>query len=112
MRDRLLNDLHVGRLQALVSLHRFELDLVILLQRLEARALNGGVMNEDILASVARRDEPEPLRTVKPLYRTFHNERSSNSTTERNRVETNRCFHEYPEAPPCTKTPMRIRVAL
>src|SRR6185503_13215927 len=43
------------------------LHLVILLQRLEAAALNGGEVNEKVFAAIVRRDEAETLGVVEPL---------------------------------------------
>jgi len=53
-------DVRGGR--ALLALRHVERDLLAVLQRFEARALNRAVMREQILAAVIRRDESETLR--------------------------------------------------
>src|SRR5947207_15471029 len=53
---------------ALLALDHLELDPVTLVQALVARALNGRVVNEAVLASVLRRDEAEALLVVEPLH--------------------------------------------
>src|ERR1700733_1951219 len=54
---------------ALLALHDVELDPLAFSERLEAAALNGGVVNEAILLPVLRRDEAEALGVVEPLHR-------------------------------------------
>src|SRR5205085_8552913 len=65
-----LQRLDVRRGRALLALRHVEGDLLAFLERLVARALDGGVMGEEILAAVIRRDEAEALRVVEPLYGT------------------------------------------
>src|SRR5881394_3980329 len=62
--------LDVRRRRPLLPLRRVVGDLLALFQRLEARALDRGVMAEQILAAVVRRDESEALRVVEPLHGT------------------------------------------
>jgi len=47
---------------------QFKLDLLAFGQRLEAAALNGGVMHEDIFAAIGRGNETKTLGIVEPLY--------------------------------------------
>src|ERR1700756_4501253 len=56
----------VLRLQTFRPLLDFELDLLSFIQRLVTVALNGGKMDEYILARLAL-NEPKTFRTVKPL---------------------------------------------
>src|SRR5262245_21595793 len=56
----------VCRLESLGALADFELHLVVLLQRLEAFGLDGGVMHEHVRSALTL-DEPEALRVVEPL---------------------------------------------
>jgi hypothetical protein len=56
----------LGR-RALRTLRHVELHLLTLCQSLEAGALNGRMMNEDILATIFGRDESEALAIVEPL---------------------------------------------
>src|SRR5262245_6853809 len=51
----------------LLALNHVELDAIAFGQRLEAAALNGGVMDETVLLAVLTCDEAEPLRVVEPL---------------------------------------------
>jgi hypothetical protein len=51
-------------------LRHVERNLLAILQRFEACALNRAVVGEEILAAVIRRDESETLRVVEPLYGT------------------------------------------
>jgi hypothetical protein len=62
--------LHLGRRRALGSLLDFKSHAIALPQRLEALALDGGVVDKNIL-SVFFFDEPEPLFLVEPLDDTF-----------------------------------------
>src|ERR1700722_8833221 len=57
----------VGGLKTLGSLHHLEVDLLALGERLESVALDGGEVNENVLATLLL-DEPEPLRIVEPLH--------------------------------------------
>src|SRR5688500_11339134 len=58
---------HVLRGRALLPLHDVELHALALVERLEAPALDGGVVDEQVLASVLGRDEAEALVVVEPL---------------------------------------------
>src|SRR3989441_1136407 len=60
----------VGRLKTLWAARHLELDSVALRQALEAVALDGAVVDEDVLTAVLR-DEPVALRIVEPLYSTL-----------------------------------------
>src|ERR1700730_7229241 len=53
---------------AFLALHDVEFNALALSQRLEAVALNGGMMNEAILLSVLGGDEAKALGVVEPLY--------------------------------------------
>src|SRR6516225_678398 len=61
---------HVLRLQTFRPLLDFELDLLSLIQRLVAVALNGGEMDEHILARLAL-NKPKTFRSVEPLHGTL-----------------------------------------
>ncbi len=52
----------------LLSFDDFELDVLAFVEALEALHLDRGMMDEDVLRSVLRRDESEAFRVVKPLY--------------------------------------------
>src|SRR6185369_15794123 len=58
---------HVLGRRAILPLNHVELDTLAFGQRLEAAALNGGVMDEAVLLAVLTRDEAESLRVVEPL---------------------------------------------
>src|SRR5438093_4684913 len=60
---------HVGGLQSFRTAGHLELHAVTLAERLEAGALDGAVVHEDVFAAFLR-DEPEPLRVVEPLHGT------------------------------------------
>ena len=60
----------VLRLQTFRPLLDFELDLLSFIQRLVTVALNGGKMDEYILARLAL-NEPKTFRSVKPLHDTL-----------------------------------------
>jgi hypothetical protein len=60
----------VLRLQTFRPLLDFELDLLSLIQRLVTVALNGGKMDENILARLAL-NEAKTFRSVKPLHYTL-----------------------------------------
>src|SRR5207248_5092660 len=66
LRER-LQRLDVRRGRALLALRHVEGDLLAILQRLVAGALDRAVMGEEIFAAVIRRDEPETLGVVEPL---------------------------------------------
>src|ERR687891_655731 len=57
----------VERLRPLLTLTGLELDLRSLGEGLESVSTDAGVMNEEILATVRRRDEAVALRVVEPL---------------------------------------------
>src|SRR5918994_1909122 len=67
---RSLQRLDVRRGRTLLALRHVEGDLLAVLQRLEAGALDRAVMGEQILAAVVRRDESEALGVVEPLHGT------------------------------------------
>src|SRR5688500_6093293 len=67
---RPLQRLDVRRRRALLALRHVEGDLLAVLQRLEAGALDRAVMREEILAAVIRRDESKTFRVVEPLHGT------------------------------------------
>src|SRR5918993_1487287 len=67
---RPLQRLDVRRGRTLLALRHVEGDLLAVLQRLEAGALDRAVMGEQILAAVIRRDESETLGVVEPLHGT------------------------------------------
>src|SRR5438552_8318900 len=58
----------VLRRRALLTLHDVVLDALALSQRLEATAIDGGVVNEAILLSVLGGDEAKALGVVEPLH--------------------------------------------
>src|SRR5687768_12279625 len=60
-----LDDVLGGR--ALLALHDVALHALTLGERLEAAALDGRVVDEEILAAVLGRDEAEALGVVEPL---------------------------------------------
>jgi len=62
-----LGDVH--GLLAAGAIDHFELDLLSLAERLEARALNGGVVNEHVVTFWSR-NEAEALLVVEPFDRT------------------------------------------
>ena len=57
----------VGRLGALLALTNLEADALILVQGTETRGFDGGVVHEEIGASVIGGDESETLFGVEPL---------------------------------------------
>src|SRR5205823_4073181 len=57
----------LGR-RALLTLHDVELDSLAFSQRLEAAAIDGGVVNEAIFLSVLGGDEAKALGVVEPLH--------------------------------------------
>src|SRR5204863_9765878 len=59
---------HVCCSRTLGPLLGVEADLRALGERLEAAALDGGVMDEEILAGIIGRDETEALVVVEPLH--------------------------------------------
>jgi hypothetical protein len=65
-----LDQFYVVRCRTFLTLLDFEADALAFLKRLEARDLNGAVMNEQI-ATVILFDEPEAFLVVKPFYFAF-----------------------------------------
>lgn len=61
---------HVGRLRSFGPLHNVELDILAFLKRLESLALQGGIVDEDVFATIEP-DETEPFPIIEPLHRTF-----------------------------------------
>ena len=62
-----LGDLYVFRLPAFRPLYNIKLDRLTLFQGAESVALNGGVMNEHVVA-IGAADESEALGIVKPFH--------------------------------------------
>src|SRR5204862_1846890 len=62
---------------------RVELHLRTLGERLEALADDRRVVNEHVLATVSRGDEPVPLRIVEPLHGSGCHTNTSSTTKER-----------------------------
>src|SRR3954452_24920606 len=60
-------DANVLRLRALGALGEIELDLLVLVERLVATGLDGGEVDEHVLAAAVLRDEAEALLGVEPL---------------------------------------------
>src|SRR3954447_4163759 len=67
MRPPLRDCANVGRLGALLTLSCVELHLGALSEALEALAGDAGVVDEQVLRAVLRRDEPEALVVAEPL---------------------------------------------
>src|SRR5205085_1206973 len=67
---------HVLRGGALLPLHDVELDALAFVERLEAAALNGRVVHEQVFAAVLGRDEAEALVVVEPLHCAFRAHRT------------------------------------
>src|SRR3954468_1367561 len=61
---------HVHGLGTLVARFFVVGDLAVLLERLEARAVDAGVMDEQVAVALVGRDEPVTLLVVEPLHRT------------------------------------------
>src|SRR5699024_12667834 len=55
-------------MRALGALTDLELDLLVLLEGTEARALDLGVVDEDVSGAICRSDEAEALLSVEPLH--------------------------------------------
>ena len=68
----LLDDTHVRSLETLITLGHFKLDIVAVLQRGIAAALDGAMVYEDVFAPVRRGDKTETLGRVKPLHGALH----------------------------------------
>src|SRR5882672_7064143 len=77
-------DVRGGR--AFLSLRHVEGDLLAVLERLVARALDRAVVREQILAAVIRRDEAEALRVVEPLHGACWHINQSSVMCEANRA--------------------------
>src|SRR6516164_3378413 len=69
-RDAWLDRLDVLRLQALRSAAHFERHLLSLGEGAKPLGLDGGVVDEDVLASAVLGDEAKALRIVEPLHGT------------------------------------------
>ena len=69
--DCFLGGSHAGRARALLALSHLELDLLAFIERRVPLRPNLGMMDEQIVAAVLRRDEPEPLVCVEPLHCTL-----------------------------------------
>src|SRR5919112_665828 len=61
---------HVHGLGTLVPRFFVVGDLAVLLERLEAGAVDAGVMDEEVAVALVGRDEPVALLVVEPLHRT------------------------------------------
>jgi len=61
------SSLDVGSLRAFWSTHSLERYALTFLQRLEAIALNGGEVREEVIAASVRRDEAEAFGIVEPF---------------------------------------------
>src|SRR3954468_2679838 len=59
---------HVRGLRPLGALLEFEFHLLAFRQAPEPLRLDGGVVDEHVLAAVVRRDESEALRIIEPLH--------------------------------------------
>ncbi|CAL9154387.1 unnamed protein product, partial [Musa hybrid cultivar] len=57
---------------AVVALGNGELDVLAVGEGAEAVGLDGGLVDEEVLAAAVRRDEAEPLRPVEPLDLPLH----------------------------------------
>jgi hypothetical protein len=67
--DRRLSRIDVGRAGALGTLLRIEGYFLAFCQRLEATALDGAVVDENVGAAVFGADETETLAVIEPLDR-------------------------------------------
>src|SRR5208283_1817552 len=68
--DRLRGLKVSGRVLARLAVaNQFELDLLAFVERLHARALDGGDVHEHILSAAVRLNEAEALGGVEPFYR-------------------------------------------
>jgi hypothetical protein len=63
--------------RAFLALSDLKLNLLSFSQRLEAGALNRGMMDENVLAAIFRADETEALAVVKPLDGACNHENTS-----------------------------------
>src|SRR3954469_1232452 len=68
---------HVLGRRSLLALHHIEFDTLPFIERLEARGLNCGMVDEEVLAAVFRRNETKSLVVVEPFYGSFLAHRSS-----------------------------------
>jgi len=57
----------VGRAWSLLAVDHLILDLLVLLQLLEAVSLDGAEVDEDVLGAIIGRDEAEPFGLVEPF---------------------------------------------
>ncbi len=74
----------VRRTRTLVTFFNVERDSLILSESFKTFHVDGGVMDEDVLGAVFRRDEAESLLVVKPLYCAFHYFTSETASCSRN----------------------------
>src|SRR3954471_10008869 len=91
LRPSLRDRRHVGRLRALRPLARLVLDLRALSERLEARAGDLRMMDEQILAALFGGDEPVALRVVEPLHSASCHRKNTSLTKYFERV--GKCTH-------------------
>src|SRR4051794_39494419 len=91
LRPSLRDRNHVGRLRALRPLARLVLDLRALSERLEARARDLRMMDEQILAALFGGDEPVALRVVEPLHSASCHRKNTSLTKYFERV--GKCTH-------------------
>jgi len=69
VQKRYVSDLSdVLRRRPFLAFHDFELDLLAFFQSLETFTLNLGMMNEAVLRTVVRGNEPETLAVIEPLH--------------------------------------------
>lgn len=61
--------LHRLCLRAFGALGHLKLDLIALIEGLEAGRLNGRVVNKHIRATIGLRDEPKPFLVIEPFHR-------------------------------------------
>src|SRR5262249_33629062 len=76
-----LDERDVDRLGALGPLARLVLDLRTLRQRAEARSVDVGEVDEQVLATLVGVDETEPLGIVEPLHGSGRHSGTSRSRT-------------------------------
>src|SRR5262249_28726695 len=82
-----LDGLNIDRLGALLTFARLELDLRVLAERLEPLTDDVGVVDEEVLATLVRRDEAVALRVVEPLHGSGCHIDYTSSHPENERVE-------------------------
>src|SRR5690348_8692873 len=74
---------HVSCFETLRPVDRVELHLRALGERLETLAGDRGMVDEHVLATLSRGDEPIPLRIVEPLHGSSCHTNTSSTTKER-----------------------------